>query len=564
MSRIFSIFLSILAGILILTACPSAPVGHEPLEEFDPASSPFRGVNFSAWFEAESPRSIPFTKYTEQDFVNVKRLGAGIVRLPIRMHSMTSGAPLYTLDPLFLELLDQVVDWAEKYEIKIILDNHSFDPIADTAEDIDTILVPVWTQLSEHYKNRTSAVIYEILNETHGIDAARWGAIQGQVIEAIRAKDTVHTIIVGGIGYNSIDGLWELPVYTDPNLIYTFHFYDPYVFTHQGETWGSPPTLANLKGVPFPYGVHSMPAVPQELKGTWVEGNLNYSYAKDSQTAALAASLDRAVQFSANRGNVPLFCGEFGAYMINSLQEDRVRWYRTVTKLLAERNITRTSWDYYGGFGLFTTISGGDFYATLNEDVVRALGFNPPAQTPLETIKTGFTIYDDYPSQGISAICWGVKEGAAFDLYNSDAAEGNHAIYWGNAIRYGSFFFEFNNSVDWEYLKAHGYVLQFRARTEQDIKFDVRFLDTEDNSSIPWRMRYSIDEEILPPDGAWHTIRIPLANMKEHGAWVTASEEWLNPQGRFSWNKIGTLQFVAEESSLENRYVWFDSIQIIP
>jgi endoglucanase len=248
--------------------------------------------------------------------------------------------------------------------------------------------------------------------------------------------------------------------------------------------------------------------------------------------------------------------------MINSLQDDRVRWYRTVTKLLAERNITRTSWDYYGGFGLFNKISGGDFYADLNVDVVKALGFNPPAQKPPEKIKTGFVIYDDYPGQGISAVCWGLEDGALFDLYNSGADEGNFSIYWGNAKQYQSFFFEFNNPVDWGYLKSQGYALQFRARTEQTLKFDVRFLDTETDSAIPWRMRYSVDEKALPPDGAWHTIRIPFSDMKEHGAWVNASEEWLNPQGLFSWNNIGSLQFVAEEASLENQYVWFDTIKI--
>jgi endoglucanase len=305
-----------------------------------------------------------------------------------------------------------------------------------------------------------------------------------------------------------------------------------------------------------------MPSVPQELKGTWVEGNLNYSYAQDSKISALAASLDKAVQFSVSRGNVPLFCGEFGAYMINSLNEDRVRWYAAVTKLLSERNIARTSWDYYGGFGLFTNPSGGDFDSDLNVDVVRALGFKPPAQKPPEKIKTGFVIYDDYPGKGIAASCWGLEDGAVFDLYDSITAEGIHSIYWGNAKQYHTFLFEFGNQVDWEYLKAQGYSLQFTARTEQPVKFDVRFLDTENNAGIPWRMRYSVDENILPPDGAWHTVSIPFSAMKEQGAWINATSEWRNPEGAFSWNTIGSLQFTAEENSLEDCYIWFDSIHI--
>lgn len=33
--------------------------------------------------------------------------------------------------------------------------------------------------------------------------------------------------------------------------------------------------------------------------------------------------------------------------------EDRVNWYTIVTNLLVERGIARTSWDYYGPFGVY-------------------------------------------------------------------------------------------------------------------------------------------------------------------------------------------------------------------
>ncbi len=62
-----------------------------------------------------------------------------------------------------------------------------------------------------------------------------------------------------------------MPVYPDTNLIYTFHFYDPFVFTHQGASWASP-SLVPLSGVPFPYNSAAMPPCPDTLKGTWIEG----------------------------------------------------------------------------------------------------------------------------------------------------------------------------------------------------------------------------------------------------------------------------------------------------
>ena len=134
-------------------------------------------MNFSGWFEAYSAQGIPFTRYAEEDFAHVKSLGADVVRLPVRMHSMTAGAPSYTLDPLLLGFLDCAVDWAEKHELYIIIDNHSFDPVEATANDIDTILIPVWEQIARRYKDRGNYVIYEILNEPHGISDQRWGEI---------------------------------------------------------------------------------------------------------------------------------------------------------------------------------------------------------------------------------------------------------------------------------------------------------------------------------------------------------------------------------------------------
>jgi endoglucanase len=293
------------------------------------------------------------------------------------MHSMTLGAPEYVLDPLLLKLLDTAVDWAEKHQLYIIIDNHSFDLGAGTDPHIDGILLKVWAQIAEHYKNRGKYVLYEILNEPRSISDSRWGEIQGAAIETIRKIDAEHAIIVGGADYNSINKLFSIPKYSDPNLIYTFHFYDPHVFTHQGATWGLP-SLASLAGVPFPADSSRMPTTPDDLKGTWIEDNLK-NYESIAAFSTLTASLDKAVAFSRER-NVPIFCGEFGVYMIQSPAKDRINWYEFVTDALERRNIARTSWDYYGGFGIFNDRRRGDFNADLNIDVVRAMGFTPPPQ----------------------------------------------------------------------------------------------------------------------------------------------------------------------------------------
>jgi len=527
-------------------------------------SAPFsRGVNFSGWFESNAAGAIPFTKYTEQDFIDVKSLGADVIRLPVKMHSMTGGPPDYKLDPLLLEFLDTAVDWAEKHGIYLIIDNHSFDPVLATSPDISRILIPVWRQIAQRYKNRSDFIIYEILNEPHGIADSLWGEIQEQAVAEIRKIDANRLIIVGGTDYNSINKLSAIPKYQYENIIYTFHFYDPYLFTHQGATWGGAPLLTNLANLPFPGELKKMPGLPSDLKGTWVESSLQNTYLYDASYNALSRTLDKAVMFSLER-DAPVFCGEFGVLMKNSKNEDRVRWYEYVTKALDSRNISRTSWDYYGSFGVFNS-DNGNFNHDLNVDVVRAMGFTPPVQIKrvLQAVKEGFTIYDDYPGKMVkSAGYWGDE--CVFSLYDTYAAQGKYSIRWGNMSQYNTFHFDFDSSIwDFTHLVNNGYYLEFKARAEKNVKFDVRFLNEESAVSIPWRIRFTVDESVLAPDGRWHTIRIPLADMKVHGAWVNASQTWYAPEvNSYSWKNTARLEFTSEYSDLKGIDIRIDDIKI--
>ncbi len=62
-----------------------------------------------------------------------------------------------------------------------------------------------------------------------------------RTVTALRQIDQAHTLIVGGGGWNSIAGLKTLAIPEgEMNVIATFHYYEPYLFTHQGAEWGGP------------------------------------------------------------------------------------------------------------------------------------------------------------------------------------------------------------------------------------------------------------------------------------------------------------------------------------
>ena len=525
------------------------------------AQAPFsRGVNLTGWFQVSSPGQIQFTKFTKQDIVNIKSLGCDVIRLPINLHSMTSGSPSYTLDPLYVSFLDSVITWCEDLHIYLMIDNHTFDPNVDTSPDVGTILVKVWSQTAAHLKDRSDYILYEILNEPHGLTTTAWGTIQSQVITAIREKDTRHTIVVGGSGYNSYSELANLPVYPDNNLLYTFHFYDPFMFTHQGASWTAP-SMEPLAGVPFPYNAATMPACPSSLRGTWIESSLN-SYPSEGNLNHVKQLIDIAINFRNSR-NVNIFCGEFGVYMPNSNTADRNYWYEAVRQYFEENNIPWTSWDYQGTFGLFNKGSNELFDHDLNVYLLKALNFNVPPQTPL-TIRpdsAGFLLYSDYIGQHINDASSGA---GTVNFYSPDMPNNdNYCLYWHGISQYDKVGFDFNPDRDFSRLVAEGYALDFMVRGNiSGIKFDIRFLDTKtaDPGDHPWRMGMTIDENYAPWDRKWHHVNIPLSALEEKGSWD--NNTWYFPSGKFDWSAIDRLEVSMEDAGTSGKHIWFDNIHI--
>ena len=525
------------------------------------SQAPFsRGVNLTSWFQVNSPGQIQFTKFTKKDVENIKSLGCDVIRLPINMHGMTSGSPSYTLDPLYFSFLDSVVTWCEKLKIYLILDNHSYDPAGDTQPGIVTILVKVWSQMAQHYKDRSDYILYEILNEPHGMSTTDWGAIQGQVITAIRAHDTKHTIVVGGSGWNTYTELKNLPVYTDLKLLYTFHFYDPFMFTHQGASWTTP-SMEPLSGVPFPYNSSEMPGCPPSLVGTWIESNLN-SYPSNGNVAYIKQLIDNAISFRTSR-NVNIFCGEFGAYMKYADNDDRCFYYKVVKDYLQEKNIPWTIWDYKGGFGVFNKGSNQMFEHDLNTKLLDSLGLDIPVQTPfsLKPDSTGFLIYTDYIGAGIEDVSYG---SGTIDYYSDNLPSNDgRCLYWKGFSQYNTIGFDFVPDKDLSRLVSENYALDFMVRgSDAGIKFEIRFLDTKTEvaGDHPWRMGTTIDESDAQWDRKWHHVNIPLSEFTERGAWDVNT--WYNPEGKYDWTKVDKLEVSTEYTEIIGKKLWFDNIHI--
>ena len=92
-------------------------------------------------------------------------------------------------------------------------------------------------------------------------------------------------------------------------------------------------------------------------------------------------------------------------------------------------------------------------------------------------------------------------------------------------------------------------------------KFDVRFIDTKtsDTTDHPWRMRYTIDKNVVTWDNRWHHLFIPLNEFTEQGSWD--NNTWYNPEGKYDWAAVDRFEIDAEYEALTGK-LWFDNIMI--
>ncbi|MEE2659195.1 MAG: cellulase family glycosylhydrolase [Candidatus Latescibacterota bacterium] len=503
---------------------------------------------------------MQFSRFIHEDLVDIREFGFDLVRLPINFPGMTGSAPEHEVDPLLFTFLDEIISWSEELGLHLILDNHPRLQ-ADTQRDVGDFLVPLWAQVAERYRGYAPRMIFEILNEPHGINSATWSDIQNRVVSSIRQVDADRWIVVGGANWNSYRLLESLPELDDPRLIYTFHFYDPFLFTHQGATWVLP-SLQSLFGVPFPFDEARMPMVPTQLVDSWVPGGLA-AYRREGTEQAVRNLFDIAADFRKAR-QVSGFCGEIGVFIPNSEPDDRIAWYRMVRTHLEDRGIPWASWDYRGGFGLFEEGTGEQFDYDLNVSLLEALGLHVPPQSKyvMQPKAEGFALFDDGIGRRMVDDSW-ISAGEVDFYGETEPAAGAFHIEWSGVDRHNAVTFEFQPNRDLSELVRRGFALQLQVRGDRPgVSFDVRFLDGHhpENDDLPWRMRMTVDEKIVTWDGSWQALRLPLMEFTEHGAW---DGDFHQPRGLMDWTDIDRFEIVAEHHDLQGLSLSFDDIAIV-
>lgn len=337
-----------------------------------------RGVNMSHWFaQAPFSRATLQSRHTADEFHALRRVGLTHVRFPLDPYVLFSERDPARLDPDRLPLLDAALDMILQADLAVIVELHPEDRFVDrlAVDDgfVDAV-VQFWRALAAHLGKRDPGMLFlEALNEAHFDNPPRWEAVLRRFLAAMREGAPRHTLIASGDGWASIDGLVQLTPVADRNVVYNFHFYEPFEFTHQGATWGYE-MWRHYRGVPYPVDGDRIAAALAMIDNPRARDEIRFYGLSGWGAARIGQRLDQAAAWGALH-NVPLTCNEFGVYRLISAPADRLAWLTDVRTALEQRRIGWAMWDYAGGFSL---TRDGMNDRSLDDATLRALGLQAP------------------------------------------------------------------------------------------------------------------------------------------------------------------------------------------
>ncbi|MFN3388128.1 MAG: glycoside hydrolase family 5 protein [Allosphingosinicella sp.] len=314
MPHIRSLIASILCLLLIGCAAQTGPLASGA----PAAAQQFRrGVNIIGYDPIWSDPAK--ARFQEKHFAEIRRGGFDFVR--VNLFAFRHMDDANRLDPEWLERLDWVVREATEAGLGVILDQHDFDACAKDLPACRVKLPAFWRQVAPRYRDAPASVAFELLNEPYGpLDAATWNAFFPELLAIVRETNPTRTVVVGPTRWNNFGELPSLKLpEEDRNLLVTFHYYEPFRFTHQGASWAG--DMKDVSGV------------------TWSEADRAQIQKDFDSVAAWARANDR-----------PILLGEFGAYDKLPPVEMRAAYADAVAREAEARGFGWSYWQFDSNF----------------------------------------------------------------------------------------------------------------------------------------------------------------------------------------------------------------------
>lgn len=196
----------------------------------------------------------------------------------------------------YLDHLDTIIT---KYSLQYVLDIHT--PVGGrvngrdlifSSKNLQSCLISLWQEIAIRYKNHPQVIAYDLLNEPLSTPW-RVRRLMNRLYNAIRAIDPTTIIVLKG-RHDAARSFKYLKFKNDPNVWYSFHFYDPASLTHNG---------------------------------VWEAFQLNVTAPK-----SLEKYIGEVLVFKSENPAAKIYVGEFGCSIYNN-PEQRYLWFKTVIEM---------------------------------------------------------------------------------------------------------------------------------------------------------------------------------------------------------------------------------------
>lgn len=385
---------------------------------------PFRrGVNTWPWFALTREFPAPRTDYdwppfqsqrpvpTSADLARLRASGLDFIRLPV------DPGPFLAADAgrraELMGMLDAAVDAARAADLGVIVNvqangaTHYWNPdrmySSPVAPEFESYRALV-SEIAERLQGKTAGTVaLEPVNEPpQDCSSEAWPAVQASLLTAARVLGpSVPLLVTGGCG-SMVRGLTALdpaPLADFEPILFTFHFYEPYLFSHQGAPWMREPVYRALNNVPWPASAGSLGQTLASVKARMAQDTERSDEAKKAAYAEtervlkvyfdaqpdrrfIDGYLNQVSDWAQTHGIAPerIIMGEFGALRTDARytaapNPDRARYIADVRQSAESFGFPWAFWDLFDGMGMMD-----DNTRALDPAIVEALGLTMPAE----------------------------------------------------------------------------------------------------------------------------------------------------------------------------------------
>lgn len=271
-------------------------------------------------------------KITKELIEEIADQGYKSIRIPVTWDSHIGEAPNYTIEPAYLDRVEQVVDWALDEDLYVMVNVHhdSWLWISHMETKHDEVLArynAIWTQVADHFKDHSNKLMFESVNEPRFSDGGTTD--EEKMFDMLKELNlSFHSILRESGGKNAerplvlstleasptqerMDELYAtITELNDPNIIATVHYY------------GFWPFSVNIAG---------------------------YTHFEQDTKNDIIQTFDNVHNTFVAKG-IPVILGEYGLLGFDQStavieQGEKLKFFEFLTHYLNEKDVTHMLWD---------------------------------------------------------------------------------------------------------------------------------------------------------------------------------------------------------------------------